>query len=130
MATEYDPTRTWSCKSLWTGKGDDRKPNPQAVEALNYLHEWKIIRGVYKGNAHASATTLPNALRRHLPNVPGLSGPGTRDRVREFTRAASAMRKASAPKPRKAKATDAPVVVNLSAEAFAAFEAWREAQDA
>lgn len=133
MATEYDITRTWSARSLWTGKGDDRRPNPQAVEALEYLHEWKVIRGTYKGNAHASATTLPNAMRRHLPNVPGLSGRGTRERLGEFTRAVSAMRKASAPKPakgRKAKATDAPVVVNLSAEAFAAFEAWRESQDA
>jgi hypothetical protein len=119
MSNAYDPTRTWPCKSLWQGKGDNRKPHPQAVEALAYIHEHKIIRGTYKGNAHEKATRLPNALRRHLPNVPNLSGPGTRKMIAEWQAAVRGV---------KAPAQDAPATVAVDAGTFAAFEAWQAAQ--
>lgn len=125
MPTEYDATRTWPCKSLWTGKGDNRKPHPQAVEALNYLHEWKIIRGTYKGNAHASATTLPNALRRHLPNVPGLSGKGTRGKIGEWQNAVRGAMKANAP-----EAPAAVETVTITGDDAAAYAEWKASQNA
>lgn len=115
---EYDPTRTWSAKSLWTGTGKNRKPHPDAVEALAYIRQHRIIRGTY-GGAQPHATTLPNAMRRHLPNVPDLSGKGTRSRLATWQ---AAVRGINAP---TVEAPETPETVTVDTATFAEFEAWK-----
>ena len=116
---DYDPSRTWAAKSLWTGTGKNRKPHPDAVAAFEYIHAHKIVKGTYKGNAHATErTTLPNAMRRHLPNVEGLSGKGTRQRISEWQ---------AIVRPRKA-ASEAPATVEVPADKLEAFEKWQASQ--
>lgn len=122
--SEYDHTRTWSAKSLWKGTGKNRKPHPDAMEALAYIREHRIVRGTY-GGAATHSTTLPNALRRHLPNVDGLTGKGTRKRIADWQ---ASVRAINAPTVEATDAPGDPVMVNLSPEAFAAFEAWQASQ--
>jgi len=120
--SEYDHTRTWGAKSLWKGTGKNRTPHPDAVEALAYIREHRIIRGTY-GGAATHATTLPNALRRHLPNVGGLKGAGTRKRIAEWQ---AAIRAVNTP-----TVEDAPTVavVEVPADKMAAFEEWQASQE-
>lgn len=119
--SEYDHTRTWNAKSLWKGTGKNRTPHPDAVEALAYIREHRIIRGTY-GGAATHATTLPNALRRHLPHVDGLTGKGTRKRIADWQ---AAVRAINAP-----TVEDAPAVatVEVTPEMMEAFAAWQASQ--
>jgi hypothetical protein len=121
IMAEYDRSKTWGAKSLWTGTGDKRKPHPDAVAAFEYIKAHKIVKGWYKSNAHPQhGTTFSGAMRRHLPNA-GIGGQGTKQALATWRQAVAAVKADAAPA--DAPATDAVTITGDQAKAFAEWQA-------